>query len=92
LVLNKIKNLHKGDFLIYNAKKAYFPNNSMIFAFSSSPLKSCATTFPDWSRMKVAGIDSTLYYFAIVFTKKKQNKNEVRPVQTKNHQTSENHM
>ncbi|REG99432.1 hypothetical protein C8P67_10449 [Flavobacterium aquicola] len=37
----------------------------MIFALSSSPLKSCATTFPDWSRINVAGIDSTLYCIAI---------------------------
>ncbi len=37
----------------------------MIFALSSSPLKSCATTFPDLSRIKVAGIDSTLYCLAI---------------------------
>jgi hypothetical protein len=37
----------------------------MIFALNSSPLKSFATTFPDASRIKVAGIDSTLYCFAI---------------------------
>lgn len=36
-----------GDFLFLNTKKDYFPSNSMIFALSSSPLKSWATTFPD---------------------------------------------
>nr|WP_281635216.1 hypothetical protein [Flavobacterium marginilacus] len=63
--MNKIKNLHKGDFLFFTSKKDYFPSNSMIFALSSAPLKSCTTTFPDLSSMKVAGIDSTLYCFAI---------------------------
>lgn len=33
----------------------------MIFAFNSAPLKSLATTFPEASRIKVAGIASTLY-------------------------------
>lgn len=43
----------------------YFAKSSKIFALNSGPLKSCATTFPDESRIKVAGIDSTLYCFAI---------------------------
>ena len=37
----------------------------MIFALSSAPLKSLATTFPEASRIKVAGIASTLYWAAI---------------------------
>jgi hypothetical protein len=36
----------RGRFF-FEYKRGYFPNNSMIFALSSSPLKSCATTFPD---------------------------------------------
>ncbi|SHG40881.1 hypothetical protein SAMN05444372_105231 [Flavobacterium micromati] len=37
----------------------------MILALSSSPRKSFATTLPDASRIKVAGIDCTLYCAAI---------------------------
>lgn len=37
----------------------------MILARKASPLKSFATTFPDASRINVAGIDSTLYCAAI---------------------------
>ncbi len=37
----------------------------MILALSASPLKSFATIVPEASRMKVAGMDSTLYCLAI---------------------------
>jgi len=43
----------------------YFAKSSRIFALNSGPLKSCATTLPDASSIKVAGIDSTPYCFAI---------------------------
>jgi hypothetical protein len=43
----------------------YFAKSSNILALSASPRKSFATTFPDASRIKVAGIDSTLYCAAI---------------------------
>jgi len=39
--------------------------SSIILALNSSPRKSWATIFPDASRIKVAGIDSTLYCLAI---------------------------
>ena len=37
----------------------------MIFALNLSPLKSLATTFPEASKIKVAGIDCTSYCAAI---------------------------
>ncbi len=43
----------------------YLVNSSTIFALSSFPLKSFATTLPVASRIKVAGIDCTLYCAAI---------------------------
>lgn len=39
--------------------------SSVILAFNSAPLKSFATTVPEASKINVAGIDSTLYCFAI---------------------------
>lgn len=39
----------------------YLAKSSMIFALNSAPLKSLATTFPEASNIKVAGIASTLY-------------------------------
>lgn len=54
-----------GDFLFYRGKYDYFARSSIIFALSASPLKSFATIVPDASRMKVAGIDCTLYCAAI---------------------------
>ena len=44
----------------------YFtPKSSFTFAFKASPLKSFATIFPFASKIKVAGIDCTLYCLAI---------------------------
>ncbi len=47
-------------FLLYR-QEYYFDKTSSILARSSSPLKSFATTFPEASSIKVAGIDFTSY-------------------------------
>ena len=39
--------------------------SSIIFAFKAAPFKSLATMVPVASKIKVAGIDCTLYCFAI---------------------------
>ena len=43
----------------------YLDKSSLILALSSSPLKSFATTFPEASSIKVAGMDSTPYCLAM---------------------------
>jgi hypothetical protein len=65
LVLNKIKKISAWEILIIFKKSNYLAKSSMILALSSSPRKSFATTLPDASRIKVAGIDCTLYCAAI---------------------------
>lgn len=61
----KQKKSPRGRFFVYFEYRYYLAKSSNIFALNSGPLKSCATTFPDASRIKVAGIDSTPYCFAI---------------------------
>jgi hypothetical protein len=55
------KKISTREIFLLSKQVYYFDKSSSIFARSSSPLKSFATTFPEASSIKVAGMDCTSY-------------------------------